>query len=51
MNNKKLDRETTIDNIIEKAGDNIKDIDKLLNADDEFLIESAMLWEAEIVYL
>ena len=48
--NKKLNREVTLDNIIEKAGDNIKDIEKLRNADDQFLVEAAMLWEAKVVY-
>jgi hypothetical protein len=48
--NKKLNRIATLDNIIEKAGDSIKDIDKLRNADDQFLVEAAMLWEAKVVY-
>jgi hypothetical protein len=50
MSNKKLNREATIENIVKAAGDNIKDIDKLLTADDEFLVEAAMLWDVEIVY-
>jgi hypothetical protein len=47
---KKLNREKTIHNIVEKAKDYIKDIDKLKTEDDDFLVEAAMLWEAEIVY-
>ena len=50
MSNKKLDREATIKNIVAAAGDNIRDAKELETADDEFLVESAMLWEAEIVY-
>ena len=50
MNEKMIDREKTIENIVEKAGDSLKDIKELQNSDDEFLVESAMLWEAEVVY-
>lgn len=50
MSRKKLDREATIKNIIEAAGDNIRDAEELQTADDEFLVDAAMLWEAEVVY-
>jgi len=50
MTNKKIDREKTIQNIVTAAGDNIRDVEELKTADDEFLAEAAMLWEAEIVY-
>ena len=50
MSNRKLDREATIRNIVQVAGDSIRDIEELKNADDEFLVESAMLWDVEIVY-
>jgi hypothetical protein len=50
MSSKKLDREKTIENIVEKAGDSIRHIEELQTADDEFLVEAAMLWEAEIIY-
>jgi hypothetical protein len=50
MSSKKLDRNATIENIIKAAGDSIRDVDELRSADDEFLVEAAELWEAEIVY-
>lgn len=50
MSKRILNREKTIDNIVEKAGDSLKDINELRNSDDEFLVEAAMLWDAEVVY-
>jgi hypothetical protein len=50
MSNKIIDREATIQNIVEKAGDSIRDIEELKNSDDEFLVDAAMLWEAKVVY-
>jgi len=50
MSKKIIDREATIQNIVEKAGDNIRDINELQTADDEFLVDAAMLWEAKVVY-
>ena len=47
---KKLNREKTIQNIVSIAGESIRHIDELQAADDEFLVEAAMLWEAEAVY-
>jgi len=52
MSNKKLNKEATIRNIREVAGENIKDIDKfnkLMEAEEDIL-DAAMLWDAEIVY-
>jgi hypothetical protein len=50
MSKRIIDREKTIDNIVEKVGDSLKDINELQTADDEFLVDAAMLWDAEIVY-
>lgn len=50
MNEKKVNREATIENILAQAGQAITNIDKLKKEDDEFLIESAFLWDAEVVY-
>ena len=50
MKDQKLNREATIQNIVEKAGDKIKNIDSLKAKDDEFLIDSADLWGVEAVY-
>jgi hypothetical protein len=50
MSKRKLDREATIQNIIKAAGENIRDASELQTADDEFLVDAAMLWEAEVVY-
>jgi len=50
MKDQKLNREATIQNIVENAGDKIKNIDSLKSKDDEFLIDSAFLWGAEAVY-
>jgi hypothetical protein len=50
MSKKIIDKEKTIQNIVEKVGVNIFNIENLTNADDEFLVEAAMLWEAEVVY-
>jgi hypothetical protein len=51
-NNKKLDKEATIRNIREKAGDNITDNDDFneLMKNEEDILDSAMLWDAEVVY-
>jgi hypothetical protein len=50
MSAKRLNREATIQNIVEVAKDSIKDIEELKRADDEFLIEAAMLWDVNVVY-
>jgi hypothetical protein len=50
MNKKKMNREATIKNIVKAAGENIRDASELQTADEEFLVEAALLWEAEIVY-
>lgn len=54
MANEKLNREATIKNILEKCEDGIdmEAFNKNANAErgDEFLIDSALYWETEIVY-
>jgi hypothetical protein len=50
MSAKKINREATIQNIVEKAGNNIKDMEELKRADDIFLLEAAELWDAKVVY-
>jgi hypothetical protein len=50
MSKRIIDREATIKNIVDSAGDSLKDINELKNSDDEFLVEAAELWDAEIVY-
>jgi hypothetical protein len=52
MSNKKLNKEATIRNIREAAGENITDIDKFneLMKDEQDILDAAMLWDAEIVY-
>lgn len=52
MSKKKINREATVKNILEKAKGSIKDINAFNEKvkDDEFLVDSALYWEAEIVY-
>ena len=52
MTKKKLNKEATIQNILEKAEGHITDIDNFnkLMQDEENIRDAAMLWEAEIVY-
>ena len=50
MITKQLNREATIQNIVDKAGDNIKSIEHLKTKDDEFLIDSTILWKAKAIY-
>lgn len=49
---KKINKEATIKNILEKASGKIKDINAFNEKvkDEEFLKDSALYWEAEIVY-
>lgn len=52
MTKRKLNKEATIQNILEKAKGHITDIDNFnkLMQDEENIRDAAMLWEAEIVY-
>jgi hypothetical protein len=52
MTKKKLNKEATIQNILEKAKGHITDMDAFnkLMQDEENIRDAAMLWEAEIVY-
>ena len=49
---KKLNKTATIQNILKAAEGNIKDMDAFneLMKDEQDILDSAMLWEAEIVY-
>jgi hypothetical protein len=49
---KKLNREATIQNILKAAEGNIKDMDAFneLMKNEEDILDSAMLWDAEIIY-
>lgn len=50
MSAKKINREATIQNIVDVAGDSIKDIEALRRSDDIFLLEAAALWDVKVVY-
>ena len=52
MAKKKLNKEATIQNILEKAKGNINDMDAFnaLMKNEEDIRDAAMLWDAEIIY-
>ena len=50
MSIKRINREATIEKIIEAAGNNIRDIEELRKADDIFILEAAELWDVKVVY-
>jgi hypothetical protein len=51
-NKKKIDKEATVRNIREAAGENIKDITRFnqLMENEEDILDAALLWDAEVVY-
>lgn len=54
MNNKKkINREATIANILQAANGNIKDMDAFNNLmeNEQDILDAALLWDAEVVYI
>ena len=53
MSHRKIDKEATIKNILEAAEGHIKDMEafKELMKNEQDIIDTALLWDAEVVYL